>query len=102
MRKGLIILPVILILAACSSAPSKGVVKDIVRNNKNPDAEIRVTDLRCTEHDNEEYHCFVAWTEDHGDKGKADMKAEDAIFRKVNGDWESNLLSVGHYAFLAD
>lgn len=98
MKNRMAVLTATFLLTACSSGPSKSWVKNFISAN-HTGADVKVNDLRCTAHENEEYHCFVAYVVDYGDRGKMDMRAEDAVFRKVNGEWETNLKGASHYSW---
>lgn len=84
-------------LAACGSGPSKSDAEDIITANRRGTTD--VTDLRCTEQENESYNCFIAYTQtvprtDFYVGGTSKTTLDDVTFRKVNGQWQSNVLGV--------
>ncbi|PTW45584.1 hypothetical protein C8J25_107269 [Sphingomonas faeni] len=92
MRK-LLVLPFVFCLASCGfGGPSKSDARDIFKSRWN--ADIDVTDLRCEEGGKEEYSCFIAY-KITWNKGEIPMliKVDDAIFRKVDGNWETDAFS---------
>lgn len=99
MIKILLGLSVALTLSACSAAPSKAEVSELVMANSHGLAEVKINDLRCTERENEEYHCFVNYVQEVKGGGSMPRQAEDAIFRKANGAWETNIMAVSQYTF---
>jgi hypothetical protein len=88
----------VLPLAACNSGPSKADAEEIMKRTR-PLAETKVSDLRCTEQDNESYNCFIAFRMTTPDSkyfrgGTTDSTLDDVTFRQVDGRWTTNLFAV--------